>query len=118
MKIIKKYNLEIVSFFVLTISYFFIRLIRILNVPIFTDEAIYTRWTQIAKQDSAQRFISLTDGKQPLFIWINMFFMRFVHDPLLSGRMVSVVAGFLTMIGLFFLTKELFKKSWIGILSM
>jgi hypothetical protein len=87
-------------------------------VPIFTDEAIYSRWTQIAKQDASWRFISLTDGKQPLFVWINILFMHVVHDPLLSGRLVSVTAGFLTMIGLFFLGKELFKKSWIGFISM
>lgn len=118
MKYIKQYKIEIISFILLSISYFFLRLVQILNVPMFTDEAIYTRWTQIAAQDSTERFISLTDGKQPLFIWINMFFMRLVHDPLLSGRLVSVVAGFLTMIGLFFLSRELFRKRWISIVAM
>lgn len=115
---LKKYSIEITSFLLLSVVYFFLRLVQILNVPMFTDEAIYTRWSQIALQDSTERFISLTDGKQPLFVWINMFFMRFIHDPLLSGRSVSVMAGFLTMIGLFFLSKELFKKSWIGIGAM
>ncbi len=118
MKIIKLYKIEIISFTTLSIFYFFLRLVQILNVPMFTDEAIYTRWTQIALQDSTERFISLTDGKQPLFIWINMFFMRFVHEPLLSGRLVSVFAGLLTMIGLFFLAREVFRNRWIGIISM
>jgi len=111
----KKYRVEITSFAFLTPVYFFLRLYHILLVPIFTDEAIYTRWTQIAKQDASWRFISLTDGKQPLFVWINMFFMRFVSDPLLSGRLVSTAAGFASVIGLFFLGKELFKNRWVGI---
>lgn len=118
MKVFKHYSIEIISFIILVAVYFFLRLIQILNVPMFTDEAIYTRWTQIAFQDSTERFISLTDGKQPLFIWINMFFMRFIHDPLLSGRLVSVAAGFATMIGLYFLAQEVFKNRWISILSM
>lgn len=42
--------------------------------------------------------------------------MRFVQDPLLAGRLVSVVAGLLTMLGLFFLGREIFKNKWVGIL--
>src|SRR5258708_1156172 len=118
MHIIKKYRVGIFLAAILIIAYFFLRLIHILNVPIFTDEAIYTRCTQIAKQDASWRFISLTDGKQPLFIWINIIFMRFIHEPLLSGRIVSVLAGFLTIIGLFFICKELFKNKWISIIAI
>lgn len=81
-----------------------------MSLPIFTDEAIYTRWSQIARFDASWRFISLTDGKQPLFVWIDMILMRFTSDPLLAGRLVSVLAGLITMIGLFFLGKILFGK--------
>jgi len=88
-----------------------------MSLPIFTDEAIYTRWSQIARHDAGWRFISLSDGKQPLFIWLDMILMRFIHDPLLSGRIVSVLAGFFTMIGLFLLGREIFRNRWIGILS-
>lgn len=97
--------------------YFFTRLYNILGLPIFTDEAIYIRWSQIALQDAAWRFISLTDGKQPMYVWICMIFLRFIQDPLLAGRMVSVLSGFLTMIGLFFLTREIFKSPKIALLS-
>lgn len=97
--------------------YFVSRLFNIMSLPIFTDEAIYTRWSQIARFDASWRFISLTDGKQPLFVWLDMILMRFVHDPLLAGRLVSVLAGFLTMIGLFFLGKTLFNKK-IGTIAV
>lgn len=94
--------------------YFATRLINIMALPLFTDEAIYVRWSQIARQDAAWRFISLTDGKQPLFIWIAMNIMRKVSDPLLATRLVSVLAGFGTVVGVFFLTLEIFKKKRAG----
>lgn len=90
--------------------YFITRLYNIMSLPIFTDEAIYTRWSQIARFDPNWRFISLTDGKQPLFVWIDMILMKFTSDPLLAGRLVSVLAGFIAMVGIFFLAKELFGK--------
>src|SRR3989344_8241289 len=90
--------------------FFLTRLTHIMSLPIFTDEAIYVRWSQIARQDAAWRHISLTDGKQPLFIWIAMNIMRIVDDPLFASRLVSVLAGFGTLIGIFFLSLEIFKK--------
>lgn len=92
------------------VTYLFTRLANIQNFPIFTDEAIYLRWAQIAGNDPDWLFISLTDGKQPLFVWLTMSFMKIVNDPLLAGRLVSVFAGLSSMIGIFFLTKELFKS--------
>src|SRR5258706_6489945 len=91
--------------------FFFTRFYNILNLPIFTDEAIYVRWAQIASNDAAWRFISLTDGKQPMFVWIAMVLMKFIQDPLFAGRTVSVIAGFFSMIGLFFVGNELFKNN-------
>lgn len=90
--------------------YLLTRLYGIMSLPIFTDEAIYTRWSQIARFDPNWRFISLTDGKQPMFVWLDMIFMKFVHDPLLAGRLVSVFAGIITLTGIFFLAKEFFGK--------
>lgn len=114
---LKKFLPEIFIFPLLGIFYFVSRLTTIMAIPIFTDEAIYVRWAQIAKQDASWRFISLTDGKQPSFVWIAMIIMKYVNDPLLAGRLVSVGAGFITMIGLFFLGKELFKRKWVGIIA-
>lgn len=110
MGFIKKYRLEILASLLITLLYFSLRLIYLTRLPIFTDEAIYLRWAQIALQDSSWRFISLTDGKQPMFVWVAMLFIKFIHDPLIAGRLVSVFSGFFTMIGLFFLTYELFKN--------
>lgn len=90
--------------------YVVLRIFNLTNLPIFTDEAIYIRWAQIAKQDATWRFISLTDGKQPMFIWWGMITLKLFADPLFAGRMVSVIAGLGTVVGLFFLGNEVFRE--------
>lgn len=117
MKFIRKFKWEILFSISLALSYFILRLIFLTRLPIFTDEAIYIRWAQIALQDSSWRFISLTDGKQPMYVWVAMVFLKFIHDPLTAGRLVSVMTGFLTMLGIFFLTLELFKNKATAFLA-
>lgn len=90
--------------------FFVTRLTNLTKLPIFTDEAIYIRWAQIGTRDANWRFISLVDGKQPLFTWIMMVFLRVIRDPLVAGRLVSVMAGFFTTIGIWLTTHELFKS--------
>ena len=113
---IKKYYLFF-SLAGIILLYFFIRLFNILSLPIFTDEAIYLHWSQVAEHDASWRFISLTDGKQPMYVWIAMLFLKVVNDPLLAGRLVSVLAGYFSMVGIFFLGREIFKNSKVGLLS-
>lgn len=102
---------------IILILFFFSRLYNLTALPIFTDEAIYLRWAQIAKNDASWRFISLTDGKQPLFIWLVMVVMKFITDPLLAGRLVSVMAGLASMVGIYFLGTEVFKDKKVGLFS-
>jgi 4-amino-4-deoxy-L-arabinose transferase-like glycosyltransferase len=116
MSIFKKYIWIVLGLGILTL-FFFTRFYNILGLPIFTDEAIYIRWAQIAGNDATWRFISLTDGKQPMYVWIAMILMKLIDDPLLAGRLVSVLAGFGTMIGIFFVTSEIFKNRKIGLLA-
>jgi 4-amino-4-deoxy-L-arabinose transferase-like glycosyltransferase len=94
--------------------YFFTRLFNLTILPIFTDEAIYIRWSQIGTRDAAWRFISLVDGKQPMFTWIMMVLLRFFDDPLVAGRLVSVLAGALSVVGMWVLSFELFKDKRIS----
>ncbi|MBI2028362.1 MAG: glycosyltransferase family 39 protein [Candidatus Levybacteria bacterium] len=117
MSLLKKYKIETIVLVLLIFLYFLTRFYNILSLPIFTDEAIYIRWAQIAKQDASWRFISLTDGKQPMFVWLTVIAMRFISDPLLAGRLVSVGAGFFTLIGMFFLGREIFRNRLIGLIS-
>jgi 4-amino-4-deoxy-L-arabinose transferase-like glycosyltransferase len=87
------------------------RLLNLTKLPIFTDEAIYIRWSQIGASDASWRFISLTDGKQPMFTWVMMILLRLIHgDPLYVGRLVSVLSGFASLIGIMLVTQTLFNK--------
>jgi 4-amino-4-deoxy-L-arabinose transferase-like glycosyltransferase len=101
--------------FVLGTFYLITRLTNLTLLPIFTDEAIYIRWSQIGAQDANWRFISLVDGKQPLFTWIAMVLLRLFHgDPLFIGRLVSVIAGAGSAVGIACLAYELFRKKTIA----
>ena len=84
--------------------YFFSRLQHLTSIPVFGDEAIYIRWAQIIQSEETLRFIPQTDGKQPLFMWINAATSKIISDPLVSGRIVSVFAGFGLIFLLFFTT--------------
>jgi len=117
MGLLKKYRVSFLIAAGIILVYLLTRLLTLTLLPIFTDEAIYLRWAQIAGNDPDWLFISLTDGKQPLYIWITMLVMKFISDPLIAGRLVSVGAGFTTLIGLFFLASTLFKRRSIGFLT-
>lgn len=95
---------------------FLTRTVNLTNIPIFTDEAIYIRWAQIGLADPAHRYISLTDGKQPLLTWLMYPLLRIVEDPLLAGRLVSAFAGVAACIGMYLVGKELFGRRY-GIVS-
>ncbi len=74
---------------------FLTRIVNLTGLPIFCDEAIYIRWSQIAWKEASMRFISLTDGKQPFQTWITIPFLKIFADPLAAGRMQAVLAGIL-----------------------
>lgn len=86
-----------------------------MRFPIFTDEAEYLRAAQIILQNPVDIFFPLERGRQPLFIWITAFFIQFsFKDFLVSIRLVSFISGMFTMLGLYFLTFELFKRKKIA----
>jgi len=93
------------------------RTVNLTELPIFTDEAIYIRWSQIGSRDASWRFISLTDGKQPLYTWIAMILLRFIADPLFAGRLVSVGAGFASLAAVWLVSFEFFHSRKISFLA-
>lgn len=100
-----------IVFWIFAVATFFLtRTANLDAIPIFTDEAIYSYWAQVALHDPANRFISLEDGKQPLFIWLAAIFQKFISDPLIASRLVSVMSGLSSIIGIFLLAKTLFGE--------
>jgi len=88
----------IVFLFSAVFLFIFTRFFNLTRLPIFCDEAIYIRWAQIAWHDASQRFISLTDGKQPLQTWLTIPFLKMIVDPLAAGRAQAGVTGFLLLL--------------------
>lgn len=68
------------------------------------------RWAQVMKSEPTLRFVSMQDGKTPLFMWLMIPLFKIFHDPLFAGRFLSVLAGFTTLIGVFVLTFKIFGK--------
>ena len=89
------------------------RCINLTSLPVFADEAIYIRWSQVIKAVETLRFIPLTDGKQPLFMWLTIPFFKIVSDPLVAGRAVSVLAGLGSLV-ILYLIAILRKFSRVG----
>lgn len=87
------------------------RLYRLTAIPVFGDEAIYVRWAQVIKNVDTLRFVPLTDGKQPLFMWLNAMTLKFFDDPLVSGRFISVLAGMGTMVMVYLIALLFFNST-------
>lgn len=106
-------------FVLVSLAYFLLRLLNLTLIPIFTDEAIYLRWSQVMANNLNYLFLPLTDGKAPLFIWTAGLVMHFFPnlDPLIAGRAVSIIAGYLSLIGIYLAGSTLFQNKKIGILS-
>lgn len=85
------------------------RCTNLLFLPIFNDEAIYIRWASIIREDPSNLFISAVDGKTWLFMWLNSLTLEMFDDILLSGRVVSVVCGALTVAGIYFIGEKLYS---------
>jgi len=102
---------DIVLFFILIFLYFLTRSVNLEKFPIFTDEGIYINWAKTAWHDASMRFISLTDGKQPLQTWATIPFLKlFPNEPLFAGRLFSVFTGFFSLVFVFALLFFLFNK--------
>lgn len=100
---------------ILVLILFFLRLYHLTIIPVFADEAIYIRWAQVMKAEETLRFLPLSDGKQPMFMWVMIPFFKFVRDPLFAGRLVSVLSGFGTLVGVSFLSYLLFKSKRVAL---
>ena len=103
-KVSRKWLIAIVFLFLLLF------LFNLTILPIFCDEAIYIRWAQIIKNEPTLRFIPLTDGKQPLFMWLNAITFSFFNNPLFAGRIISVIAGLINLFGTALLANRLFPE--------
>ncbi len=116
-KFIKIYKFKILLSFLILFFYLFLRVYNLTLLPVFGDEAIYIHWSQVMKEEPTLRFLPLSDGKQPLFMWITIFFLKIFNDPLYAARFVSVLSGLGSLIGIFCLTLLLFNSFGAGLVA-
>lgn len=99
------------------VGIYFLRFVHLTILPIFADEAIYIRWAQVMRAEETLRFLPLSDGKEPLFMWAIIPFFKIFADPLFAGRAMSVLTGFVSMVGIGFLSYLLFKNKRAALLA-
>lgn len=106
-------------FILLVVLYLLTRLLNLTILPIFNDESIYLYWAKLIDTTHAHLFISLTDGKPPLLIWIMAVFLKLFPSflYLLAGRLPSVIMGLISLFGIYALTSLLFHSRKTSLLA-
>jgi len=113
----RKAALIILGFILIVVFYLVTRLANITLLPVFVDEAIYIRWSQVMKNEPTLRFLPQSDGKPPLFMWLMMPVFKFISDPLFAGRFVSILAGLGTLLTIFVTSLVIFSSPVLALLA-
>jgi len=114
----KEWKWTVFYFSLILLFGFLIRYINLTKLPIFVDEAIYVRWSQVMATEPTLRFLPLSDGKQPLYMWLLMFLIKYFNDPLFIARLISVFTGIGTAAGVFTLSYLFFKNKLVSLVSL
>ncbi len=116
-KIFNEWKWVVICLLLIVAIGFIVRVYNLTILPVFADEAIYIRWAQVMRAEATLRFLPLSDGKQPLFMWIMIPFLKLISDPLFAGRITSVFSGVGTIIGIFVASYLLFKSKKISLIA-
>lgn len=95
----------------LLILYFIIHFSNLTLLPAYNDESIYLDWGWTETHMPGHLYDSLMDSKQPLMMWLFGFVANFFADPLFAGRLVSVIFGSVTLLGIFKIAKRLYGNN-------
>lgn len=94
--------------------YFTTRLINLTLLPVFTDEATYIQFAQAIGQDL---FAPLRIGVSKFtHTWLAAAFLVLPGDPLRSTRWTSVFAGGLSLLGIYFIGRQIYSRR-VGIIA-
>ncbi len=105
-----------VSEFGVLIGFFFLvvtlRLILLLKFPMYLDEGIYISWAKLFFESREFAYVSLNDGKTPLFMWLTAWLSPHFSSTFLTARILSAVAGAGTAVMWAVITQLLFGKKY------
>jgi len=108
-----KKNIFILLIIILAISSFF-RLYSLDSIPpgVYPDEAINGNDAiQSLETNQFKLFYPSNNGREGLFINLIAFSFKVFGVHIWSLKLISALAGILTILGLYLLTKELFEKN-------
>jgi 4-amino-4-deoxy-L-arabinose transferase-like glycosyltransferase len=88
-------------------AYLATRLALLWRFPPFADESVNARLSAVVADDPSQRFIALTDGRGPLLTWLGGTGIHFGLNPLTAVRLVSILAGVLTLAAVMLVARRL-----------
>lgn len=98
-------------FLLLLAFYFGLNLFHLTALPVFADESIYIRWSQLIIDDFHRYlFYPMNDGKTPLLMWLMVPALKNIFDQLWAGRLVSVLIGAISVSFVFLILRQLKEK--------
>lgn len=74
------------------------------------DEGIYIYWAYLFSTDPSLAYVSMQDGKTPLFMWITAVLNPPLNNFLLTGRLISVLASTVTLICFLIIGSKILNK--------
>lgn len=101
-------------------SAFFLRFTGIENLPsgIYPDEAVNGVNAQDANRTGDYRlFYTDNNGREGLFINIQAFFIKLLGPSVLALKLASIIFGTLTVLGVYLLSREIFRSDRAGLVS-
>ena len=102
---------QILIVLALVVFYLAIHLPNLTLLPVFADESIYIRWTQLIIDDARRYlFYPMNDGKTPLVMWLMLPFQFLFKDQLFAGRILAVILGLFTVLAAGLIARQFFKK--------
>lgn len=109
-----KFTVGLMTTLIISLIFLASHLFQLTKLPVFADEAIYIRWSQLIIDDAPRyALFSLNDGKTPLFIWLGVPLQYLQLDPLWAGRFISILAGLGLVFVIMALAKEFgLSRSW------
>jgi 4-amino-4-deoxy-L-arabinose transferase-like glycosyltransferase len=81
----------------IVVLYLATRLRFITAFPYFSDEGLYGGYAFEGARSTHKLFVSFVIGREPLFVWFAIPWIKLGFDPLIAVRLVSVIAGLLTV---------------------
>jgi hypothetical protein len=77
-----------------TVVFVVVGIVRLRDLPVFGDEAIFLRLAELVRKDPARHlWISLSAAAAPLHTWLLAAAWPLSADPVRSGRLLSGLAG-------------------------